>query len=71
MKASAVWSESCASLLLESSAPKEEVFASWFVKWWHRQGRHIDLSANAVPADQKKLYAVSESEIWPETPETD
>jgi hypothetical protein len=35
--------------------PEQEAFASWFVKWWHRQGRHIDFSANAVPADQKTV----------------
>jgi hypothetical protein len=44
--------------------PEQEAFASWFVKWWHRQGRHIDFSANAAPADQKNSSAVSEIEIW-------
>lgn len=45
-------------------SPEQEAFASWFVKWWHRQGRHIDFSANAAPAGQKNPSAVSEIEIW-------
>jgi hypothetical protein len=44
-------------------SPEHEAFASWFVKWWHRQGRHIDFSANVAPADQKNPSAVSEIEI--------
>jgi DNA polymerase-3 subunit beta len=46
-------------------SPEQEAFASWFVKWWQRQGRHIDFSAKAVPADQKKSPATSEIETWP------
>jgi hypothetical protein len=50
-------------------SPEQEAFASWFVKWWQRRERHIDFSANAAPADQKEPPAVSEIDIWRETPE--
>lgn len=49
--------------------PEEDAFASWFVKWWQRRGRHIDLSANPVPPDEKKSSAASEIEVWREPPE--
>jgi hypothetical protein len=48
---------------------EEEAFAAWFLRWWHRQGRHIDFSANAAPADQQKPSAASEIEVWQEVPE--
>ena len=50
-------------------SPEQEAFASWFVKWWQRQGQHIDFSLNAVSADQKKSFAASEIEVWQEVPE--
>lgn len=52
-----------------SLSPEQEAFASWFVKWWWRQGQDIDFSANAVPADQQKPSAVDEIEIWRKAPE--
>jgi hypothetical protein len=64
-------SRSSASQKTRKLSPEEEAFASWFVKWWQRRGRHIDFSANAVPDTQKKSPAASEIEIWRDAPDTD
>jgi hypothetical protein len=48
---------------------EQEAFASWFVKWWRQRGQRIDFSITPESAAQKKSFAVSEIEVWRETPE--